>query len=174
MPEKHKSKKNTGFTLIELLVVIAIIGILAGIVLINVNSARLQSKYARAQEDLNQVIHAMEILYDDTGEHPNHFSADPCVNTTVNNEIFLNECEAGIACTDGFYANWNGPYLAVPVDPWGNNYLFDTDYTCRSNVPGCENVPDGTVVRAILSFGPNGIGINQYDEPDNQVMVICQ
>ena len=167
--------KTKGFTLIELLVVIAIIGVLAGIILINVVSGREKGKVAKAKADLRQIYSAIEVMYNDTGEHPNHFSAELCVNTTSNNEIFLNTCEAGLECTDGTFPNWDGPYIAdVPQDPWGSDYLFDTDYTCHTNVPGCEHLPDDTTVRVIQSFGPNGVGINEYDEPDNQVLVLCQ
>ncbi len=170
---KNKNQPK-GFTLIELLVVIAIIGILAAIVLINLNSARQKAKYGKVIQDMRQLYTAIELLYNDTGEHPNHFPAKPCVNTSSNNEIFLNDCSAGIQCTDGAFNNWQGPYvLGVSPDPWGSNYLFDTDYTCHTNVPGCQNVADGTQVRAIVSFGPNRVGINQYNEPDNQVFVIC-
>jgi hypothetical protein len=124
---------------------------------------------------MRQLYTAIEFLQNDTGEYPNHFDESPCINASANNEIFLNDCAAGLECTDGNFVGWNGPYVGnVPLDPWGSNYLFDTDYTCHTNVPGCEVLADGTVVRAIVSFGPNGVGINQYNEPDNQVFVICR
>ncbi|MFH0852063.1 MAG: type II secretion system protein [bacterium] len=58
-------KKKRGFTLIELLVVIAIIGILAGIVLVSLNSARVKARDAKRQSDLHQIALAMEMCYDD-------------------------------------------------------------------------------------------------------------
>jgi prepilin-type N-terminal cleavage/methylation domain-containing protein len=57
-------KKQKGFTLIELLVVIAIIGILATIVLVSLNSARVKARDARRQSDIQQISLAMEMYYD--------------------------------------------------------------------------------------------------------------
>lgn len=54
-------KLNKGFTLIELLVVIAIIGILAAVVLVNVNSARNRARSASVQSQLSQLRTAMEL-----------------------------------------------------------------------------------------------------------------
>jgi prepilin-type N-terminal cleavage/methylation domain-containing protein len=61
-----KTKKREGFTLIELLVVIAIIGILATIVLVSLNTARVKARDARRQSDMHQIALAMEMCYDDT------------------------------------------------------------------------------------------------------------
>ncbi len=60
-------KKQKGFTLIELLVVIAIIGILATIVLVSLNSARVKARDARRSSDIRQFALAMEMYYDSAG-----------------------------------------------------------------------------------------------------------
>ena len=63
---------------------------------------------------------------------------------------------AGLLTTNGSFPNWNGPYLpSIPLDPWGNNYFFDSDYL----VNGHNRVVIG-------SFGPNGVGPNVYDSDD--------
>ena len=53
-----------GFTLIELLVVIAIIGILAAVVLVNVNGARVKAKEAALRAALASYRTAQEVQYD--------------------------------------------------------------------------------------------------------------
>jgi len=58
---------NRGFTLIELLVVIAIIGILAGIVLASLNSARGGANDAKVQEQLSGFRSAAEVYYGSNG-----------------------------------------------------------------------------------------------------------
>lgn len=61
----------------------------------------------------------------------------------------------------------------VPKDPWGNGYIFDTDYDCTASPiqDGCEdNV--GQTLRVIHSSGPNGSPINTYDS-DDIVLILC-
>ncbi len=61
---------SRGFTLVELLVVIAIIGVLATLLLLQLNTARQKARDARRIADTNQVRSAMELFYDDTGTYP--------------------------------------------------------------------------------------------------------
>jgi len=57
--------KERGFTLIELLVVIAIIGILSGVVLASLNTARQKARDAQRISDVRQVALALEFFFDD-------------------------------------------------------------------------------------------------------------
>lgn len=59
-----QNKKKKGFTLIELLVVIAIIGLLASIVLVSVNSARVKARDTKRIADLKQIQLALEMHYE--------------------------------------------------------------------------------------------------------------
>jgi len=60
----------TGFTLIELLVVISVIGLLASVILISLNSARLKARDARRKADINQLTKAIMLYYDKYGAPP--------------------------------------------------------------------------------------------------------
>ena len=163
-----------GFTLIELLVVIAIIGILSTIVLASLSGAREKARIAVAKTEVRNIYNAFILLDMDTSEWPGHKTPnqDVCPPPDVpNNEICpdgctykLSDCEAGLVCDDAGspYSNWNGPYVKADqlIDPWGNEYFFDTDYYINKGTPQEE------CVVAIGSYGPDGEGNNQYNEDD--------
>nr|HPL01854.1 prepilin-type N-terminal cleavage/methylation domain-containing protein [bacterium] len=98
------------FTLIELLIVIAIIAILAGVVFINLNSARSRAKDSQIKSDLSEFSKALEVLKVDRD----------LVNTSGSNWTTLGESAAGT--TDASIPNWKdvdgNPLLAkLPTHP---------------------------------------------------------
>ncbi len=86
-----------GFTLIELLVVIAIIGILSGVVLASLNSARQKGRDVKRVADVTNLRPAFELYFDDNGsKYP----------TTI-----------GALVTGGYIS-------ATPLDPNGSAYSY--------------------------------------------------
>lgn len=69
---KYNAKeKRAGFTLIELLVVVSLIGILATLVLANLNAARQRGRDAQRKGDLRNIQTALRLYYNDYNKYPN-------------------------------------------------------------------------------------------------------
>lgn len=162
----HISKRKKGFTVIELLVVLAIMSLISSLAMANLRAAKEMANIAKARIDLNLLRTAILQLEGDTGLHPNHLELMPCKQKKK--EVYLDSCESGIQCTDGGFPGWDGPYMLVPLDPWGTYYYFNPDYKCKEQI-GCEGVPKNAWTRAIVSFGPNK---TEGDE-DDILLVLC-
>lgn len=72
-----KVKNKKGFTLIELLVVISLIGVLATLVLANLNSARERARDAGRKSDLRNIQTALRLYYNDTSSYPTSSAGAP-------------------------------------------------------------------------------------------------
>ncbi len=166
-----------GFTLIELLVTIAIIGVLATIAITAINYAREKAKIAKAQHTISQIVDAIQVLANDTNEWPGHQTINTVAAgaAATDNEICgaddnapSNDCGVRILSADSSglvdndtYSGWSGPYLRnVQLDPWDNEYFFDTDYCIDidDNPCGCGGGGDSDAV-VIGSYGPDGLGV---------------
>ena len=156
-------KRNAGFTLIELCIVITVLGILAGIAIFNFMGYRDRAKVAQAQAEIDRIVKSVVMLQLDTGRWPG--GQVPGLPAGPGNEVSdLNAASAGLCANNSSFPNWNGPYYSpcpVPQDPWGGNYIYDTDYT----------LPSGEKRAVVHSGGPNKSGVNVYDG-DNPLKII--
>jgi prepilin-type N-terminal cleavage/methylation domain-containing protein len=68
--QNYNPKFKKGFTLIELLVVVALIGVLATLVLANLNAARQRGRDAQRKSDLRNIQTALRLYYNDYDKYP--------------------------------------------------------------------------------------------------------
>jgi general secretion pathway protein G len=124
---RHR-KSERGVTLIEMLVVITIIGLISGLVAVNVIRQGENAKRQIAKTQIGSFMNALGIYKLDTGAYP----------STAQGLQALHE-------KPGEMPNWAGPYLPkeVPLDPWARPYEY--------KYPGDHGEdPD------IISLGPDG------------------
>lgn len=108
----HVVKSVSGFTLIEIMVVVVILGILAAMVAPKILSRPDQAKVTVARSDIETISQALELFRLDNGFYP---TLDQGLEALV--EMPSSPPEA---------KNWNpeGYLKKVPVDPWGNAYMY--------------------------------------------------
>lgn len=106
---RQASTAPAGFTLLELLVVMVIIGLLASYVGPRFfdQIGKSEAKTARAQ--LDALSKALDTYRLDVGRYPTAEQGLKALNAAPEGE-----------------ARWSGPYLQkdVPLDPWGNAYVY--------------------------------------------------
>ena len=133
---KHK-KFLMGFTLIELLVVIAIIGLLASVVLVSLNGARIKGRDVKRVADLKQIRTALELYLSDNGQYPitncsaglNTYTSFDAANTWAVNGICMT---VGGAIINANITAALSPYMKGASDP-KRTAATDSGYLYLSN-----------------------------------------
>lgn len=99
-----RKHRLSGFTLIELLIVIVILGLLASLVAPAMFSKVDSSKIKTAETQMKLLETALDTFRLDLGQYPQTLD-----------ELIRSDKK-----------NWDGPYLPkdIPLDPWGNPYLY--------------------------------------------------
>ncbi len=106
----HKS----AFSLIELMVVLVLIGLLAGLISLNVRGFLVKGKENAARADIATIVEALEAYYAVTSRYPT--------------------ADAGLASLTEKSEVFSEPLIKrLPNDPWGNAYQY--------KVPGQNDEP---------------------------------
>ena len=164
--------KQKGFTLIELLVVIAIIGLLASIVMVSLNSARVKARDAKRAAEVKQLALAIEMYYDTNGSFP---PTAGCLNGwCCLGHGTAGRCWAGVYWGIDATDNAISPtYLSkIPDDPlnntakYGDAYMYRVDGDTATLHWGIESCSPTSAVCAggrYANWGSgNGIGCDYY------------
>lgn len=142
-PSTHR-KADSGVTLIEMMVVLVIIAIVAALIVPNVIGRPDQARVTAAQTDIRSIAASLEMYRLDNRSYP---STDQGLEALVVRPV-----------TSPVPGNWaEGGYLSqVPVDPWGNPYLYQSPgetaaYELTSL--GADGKPDGEEADADITLG---------------------
>ena len=100
--------RNKGFSLIELMIVVVILGLLATIVMPRILDRPEQARRMKAKVDIRYIETTLALFKTDTGRFP---------TTSEGLEVLVSD--PGIK---GY--NSDGYLDKVPLDPWGNKYIF--------------------------------------------------
>jgi general secretion pathway protein G len=108
----NNDEQRSGFTLIEVMVVVLILGILAALVAPNVFRHVGESKATTARTQIEMLGAALDAYRLDNDRYP---TAEQTLSA-------LRQAPS----TEPVPVHWNGPYLKkdVPLDPWGNAYVY--------------------------------------------------
>ena len=117
MKYRQTLRNARGFTIIELLIVMAILAMLAVMVAPNLFNKADSARRDAALSQISSIGSALAAHRLDVGQYPD--TLDGLMRNTTGR------------------STWDGPYIrnAVPKDPWGNDYVYNStgsQYTLMS------------------------------------------
>lgn len=118
----------------ELVTVVAIIGLLATVILVNVNRARQITDRGKAASDLKNIELALVNYLADNGELP-------CFDHDFDSDT---------------ERDWSAPYISWPEVPWGGNYLLEHGFYGQNYTISIE-FPDQAYMLAFDEVVDDGV-----------------
>jgi prepilin-type N-terminal cleavage/methylation domain-containing protein len=163
MEQKLTTNTNSGFTLIELLIVIAIIGLLAGVIFLAVQNARIRARDAKRAADMRQMVSAMEQYQISHGAYPTGTLSKAGIGTGVS----LDDHGAMDGAAEPFVPNFIPIFPVAPLpgdgvcasDPGrgNNNYWYDVaDDGLTYTLTYCLGKQTGGFAPGVHFETPNG------------------
>ena len=139
-----RNSAEAGVTLIEMLVVVTIIGLIVGIVGIQVFRYLDRAKVSTAKTQIKTFEDQLELYRTDVGSFP----------TTAQGLQALRTRPEGVD-------QWQGPYAAhdIPLDPWGHpyGYTFPGEHCAADTAANTQNQTERVCEEPdIVSFGADG------------------
>jgi len=102
---RQQRRQASGFSLVELMVVLVLIGLLAGIVTVNVRHYLIQGKQSTAKAEINTICLALDTFYTTYGRYPTK--------------------SEGLGILTRSTERMSEPLLTKPpIDPWGRPYEY--------------------------------------------------
>ncbi len=102
---RQRRRLSRAFSLVEMMLVIVIIGLLAGVVTVNVRSYLLQAKQNTARQEIATIVKGLETFY---GIYTRYPTMEEGLDVLARPSDKLPE----------------PPLNSVPTDPWGNPYQY--------------------------------------------------